>query len=119
MNKNYIAYLLIGGAVYYYIVNKNKKDQLKKELEIKAAPPITQKKKIVNVVKKVLPVIKKLPVIKQKANKQQDVFFQSSILNKGLLEYVKTKPSVKKEEYKFPFLRPRSIKAIPSFPDMC
>lgn len=118
MKKNYIAYLLLGGAVYYYIVNQKRKDKLK-ELELKTLAPIPQKKKIVDVVKKVLPVIKKLPVIKQKTNKQQDMFFQSSILNKDLLQYVQTKPTVKKEKYKFPFLKPRSINAIPSFPDMC
>ena len=101
MKKNYITYLLLGGAVYYYIVNQKKKDKLK-ELEVKT-----------------LALIKKLPVIKEKTNKQQDMFFQSSILNKDLLQYVKTKPSVKKEKYNFPFLKPRSINAIPSFPDMC
>lgn len=118
MKKNYIAYLLLGGAVYYYIVNQKKKDKLK-ELEVKTLPLVEQKKKIVNVVKKVLPVIKKLPVIKQEKNKQQDVFFQSSILNKDLLQYVKTKPSTKKETYNFPFLKPRSVNGYISFPDMC
>ena len=118
MKKNYIAYLLLGGAVYYYIVNQKKKDKLK-ELEVKTLAPIPKKKKIVDVVKKVLPVIKKIPVIKEKTNKQQNMFFQSSILNKDLLQYVKTKPFVKKEKYNFPFLKPRSINAIPSFPDMC
>ena len=64
MKKNYIAYLLLGGAVYYYIVNQKKKDKLK-ELEVKTLAPIPKKKKIVDVVKKVLtmiePIIQKTP----------------------------------------------------------
>ncbi len=112
MKKNYIAYLLLGGAVYYYIVNQKRKDKLK-ELELKTLAPIPQKKNIVNVVKKIL------PVIKQKTNKQQDMFFQQSILSKNLLDYVKTKPIAKKQAYNFPFLRPRSVNGSMSFPDMC
>jgi hypothetical protein len=112
MKKKYIAYLLLGGAVYYYIVNQNRKDKLK-ELELKTLSPIPQKKNIVNVVKKILPVVKK------STNKQQDMFFQQSIFNKNLLDYVKTKPSAKKEIYNFPFLKPKSINGSMSFPDMC
>ena len=118
MKKNYIAYLLLGGAVYYYIVNQKRKDKLK-ELELKTLAPIPQKKNIVNVVKKILPVIKKLPVVKKSTNKQQDMFFQQSILNKNLLDYIKTKPSAKKEMYNFPFLKPRSVNGSMSFPDIC
>lgn len=111
MNKNYIAYLLLGGAVYYYIVNQKRKDKLK-ELELKTLAPIPQKKKIVNVVKKVLPVIKKLPVIQKSTNKQFDPFiFKDALKN---YKFVKPKP----QPYNFPFLRPR-INGSMSFPDMC
>ena len=116
MKKNYIAYLLLGGAVYYYIVNQKRKDKLK-ELELKTLAPIPQKKNIVNVVKKILPVIKKLPVVKQSTNKQYDpLYFQSSIFTKEVLK--KAKP-IEKPKYNFPFLRPRSVNGSMSFPDMC
>ncbi len=116
MKKNYIAYLLLGGAVYYYIVNQKRKDKLK-ELELKTLSPIPQKKNIVNVVKKILPVIKKLPVVKQSTNKQYDpLYFQSNIKD-ALKNYKFVKP--KPQPYNFPFLRPRSVNGSMSFPDMC
>lgn len=126
MKKNYIAYLLIGGAVYYYIVNKKKKDQLK-ELEVKTLAPIPQKKKIVDVVKKVLPVIKKLPVIQKSTIQQFDPFnlnFKDALKNYKFVAPIipPSGQTLRPVSQKFIYdSKGRKIKinGIISFPDMC
>lgn len=114
MKKNYIAYLLLGGAVYYYIVNQKRKDKLK-ELQLKTLSPIPQKKNIDIVVKKILPAIKKLPIPQQSTNKQFDrnKQFDPFIFKDDLKNYKFVKP----KPYDFPYLRPSS--GIGQFPDVC
>ena len=124
MKKNYIAYLLIGGAVYYYIVNQKRKDKLKK-LELKTLAPIPQKKNVVNVVKKVLPVIKKLPVIQKSTNKQFDPFiFKDALKNYKFVAPIipASGQTLRPVSQKFIYdSKGRKIKinGIISFPDMC
>ena len=111
MKKNNL-YIIIGlaaaGGFYYYMKkNQKKKEEEKKQMEevVKSSPL----KKIVQAVKKIKkPVIKPAPVTTtDNVNTFQSNLFAEA--QKSLL----TRP-VKKEGYKFPFLRP---KAVGNFPD--
>jgi len=110
MKKNNL-YIIIGlaaaGGFYYYMKNQKKKEEEKKQMEqvVKSSPL----KKIVQAVKKIKkPVIKPAPV----TTRENFNTFQSNLFaeaQKSLL----TRP-VKKEQYKFPFLRPRTIGNFPN-----
>lgn len=110
MKKNNL-YIIIGlaaaGSFYYYMKQKekNKEEEKKQIKEVVKSSPL---KKIVNVVKKISkPVIKKTPVkTTNNVNTFQSNFFAEA--QKSLL----TRP-VKKEGYKFPFLRPRTVGNFP------
>lgn len=110
MKKNNL-YIIIGiaaaGGFYYYMKkNQKKKEEEKKQIEevVKSSPL----KKIVQAVKKIKkPVIKPAPVTTtDNVNTFQSNLFAEA--QKSLL----TRP-LKKEGYKFPFLRPRTVGQFP------
>lgn len=110
MKKNNL-YIIIGlaaaGGFYYYMKkNQKKKEEEKKQMEevVKSSPL----KKIVQAVKKIKkPVIKPAPVTTtDNVNTFQSNLFAEA--QKSLL----TRP-VKKDQYKFPFLRPRTVGNFP------